>query len=76
MRGRNPPFREQIRSRYFWLSMLAAAGTLVVWALADSGWLYALAVVLYLAGLVASAFARRDARAAVSRRASSDETGA
>lgn len=72
-RHQNPPFREQIRSPYYWLSVLALGGTLVIWRVANSGWLYAVAAVLYLVGLLANAAARRDARAAGLRRRTTDE---
>jgi hypothetical protein len=72
-RPQNPPFREQIRSPYYWLSVLALGGTILISRAANPGWLYALAVVLYLVALLASAAARRDARAAGMRRGTTDE---
>ncbi len=72
-RYRNPPFREQIRSPYYWLSILALGATALVWSAAKPGWVYALAAALYLFGLLASVAARRDARAAGLRRRTTDE---
>jgi hypothetical protein len=72
-RPQNPPFREQIRSPYYWLSVLALGGTGLIWSVANPGWLYALAAALYLFALLASAAARRSARAAGLRRRTADE---
>jgi hypothetical protein len=57
--SRRPPLREQIKSPYFWLAMLAAASVLAVLEVSKSGWAYGLAAALYIVGLVASARARR-----------------
>lgn len=72
-RRRNPPFREQIRSPYYWLSILALSGAILIWRAAKPGWMYALAVVLYLFAVLASVAARRDARAASLARRTTDE---
>jgi hypothetical protein len=63
-RRRNPPFREQIKSPYYWLAILAIGGVELITRTANAGWLYALAAVLYLFALFAGATARRHARAA------------
>jgi hypothetical protein len=60
----DPPFREQIKSPYYWFSVLAVGGAILIWSAARPGWMHALAAVLYLLGLLASVKARRDARAA------------
>jgi Flp pilus assembly protein TadB len=62
-RRRNPSFREQIRSPYYWFSVLAFGAAVLIWLLANPGWLHALAGVLYVVALIATALARRDARA-------------
>ena len=67
-RLRNPPFRDQIRSPYYWLSVLAGGGTILIWRVAHAGWLQTLAVVLYFFALLSNVAARRDARAAGLRR--------
>jgi hypothetical protein len=69
-RRRNPPFREQIRSPYYWLSILALGALMLIWTAAKPGRVYALAAILYVIALLASAAARRDARAAGLRCAS------
>jgi hypothetical protein len=56
---KRPPLREQIRSPYFWLAMLAAACVLGVLEVSSAGWAYGLAAALYVVGLIASARARR-----------------
>lgn len=58
-RRRNPTLREQIRSPYFWVAMLAAAGVLAILAVSKEGWAYGFAGALYIIGLLASARARR-----------------
>jgi protein-S-isoprenylcysteine O-methyltransferase Ste14 len=72
-RQRNPPWREQIRSPYYWLSVLALGATVLIWSVVKPGWLYAFAAVLYCVGLLASVAARREARAAVLRRGTTNE---
>lgn len=72
-RRQNPSFREQLRSRYYWLYLLALGGAMLIMYTAKAGWLYGLAVVLYLIALLASAAARRDARAASLRRTAADK---
>ena len=63
-RRRNPPFREQIRSPYYWFSVLALGGAILILRAAKPGWMYALAAILYLFALLASAAARRGAHIA------------
>jgi len=72
-RRRNPPFREQIRSPYYWLSVLALGGTILIWHTAKPGWMYALAAVLYVVSLLGIALSRRDARAAGLRSSTTDD---
>lgn len=72
-RFRNPSFREQIRSPYYWVSVLAGLAIAVILSVAQPGWPYALVAVLYLVALLASAAVRRDARAAASSRASTQK---
>lgn len=60
-RFRNPPFREQVRSPYYWFSILALGGAGLIWHVANTGCLWALAAVLYLFALLGCAAARRDA---------------
>jgi hypothetical protein len=62
-RRRNPSVREQIRSPYYWFGLLAFGGAVLLWLVANPGWLRALAAVLYVAALIANMLARRDARA-------------
>jgi len=66
--GRSPSVREQIRSPYYWFGVLAFGVAAVLWLAASPGWPHALAAVLYVVALIASALARRDARAAGLRR--------
>ena len=74
-RGRNPPFREQITSPYYWVSVLASLAMFAIWLATKNGWPHALALVLYLVALCTGGLARRDARIAGSRRtATTDET--
>jgi hypothetical protein len=56
---KRPPLREQIKTPYFWVAMLAAACVLMLLEISKSGWAYGLAAALYLVGLVASARSRR-----------------
>jgi hypothetical protein len=56
---KRPPLREQIKSPYSWVAMLAAACVLAVLEVSNAGWAYGLAAALYLVGLVASPRARR-----------------
>lgn len=72
-RRRNPPFREQIRSPYYWLSIVALGAMTLIWSVGKSGWMQGLAVVLYLIALLTSVAARWDARAAGLRRASTTD---
>ena len=60
-RRRNPSVREQIRSPYYWFSVVAFGAAVLFWLVANPGWLRALAAVLYVVALIASALARRDA---------------
>jgi hypothetical protein len=60
-RHRNPPFREQIRSPYYWLSIIAFGATLLIGRGGKPGWMYGLVVVLYLLALIAGEAARRHA---------------
>jgi Flp pilus assembly protein TadB len=62
-RRRNPSVREQIRSPYYWFSVLTFGAAVLIWLVANPGWLHALAAVLYVVALIASALAHRDARA-------------
>src|ERR1700730_8243826 len=66
-RRRSPPFREQIRSPYYWFAVLAFGGAVLIWFAASPGWPRALAAVLYVVSLLASALSRRDARARLDR---------
>jgi hypothetical protein len=59
----NPSFRAQISSPYYWLAVLAFGGAVALWLVADPGWLHALAAILYVVSLLATALSRRDARA-------------
>ena len=72
-RGRNPPFREQTRSPYYWFGLLTLGAAVLIWLAAGHGWPSALAAVLYVVSLVASALARRDARAKGLRSRITDE---
>jgi Flp pilus assembly protein TadB len=63
-RRRNPSFWAQIRSPYYWFAMLAFGVAVLIWFAASTGWPRAVAAVLYVVSLLASALARRDARAA------------
>lgn len=56
---RNRPLREQVRSPYFWVAMMAAVSIIAVSEVWKEGWEYGLAGALYIAGLVASARANR-----------------
>lgn len=56
---RNPPLREQIKSPYFWVAMLAAVAVPAILGTVKQGWAYGLVGALYLVGLVGSARARR-----------------
>jgi hypothetical protein len=56
---KRPPLRDQIKSPYFWVAMLAAVGVFAVLEVSKSGWAYGLVAALYLVGLLASARARR-----------------
>jgi hypothetical protein len=56
---RNRPLREQVKSPYFWVAMLAAIGVIAVSEVWKEGWAYGLAGALYIAGLLASARANR-----------------
>jgi hypothetical protein len=62
-RRRNPSFWAQIRSPYYWFGVLAFGVAVLIWFAAGSGWPRAVAAVLYVVSLLASALARRDARA-------------
>ena len=73
-RNRNPSVREQIRSPYYWLSALALSGAILIWLVANPKWLHALAAVLYVVALIASALARRDARGGGLRSRTTDES--
>lgn len=73
VRRRNPPFREQIKSPYYWLSIFALIGAILIWQIAKPGWTHGLAAILYLSALLGLAVARRDARAAGIRRPRRDE---
>jgi hypothetical protein len=57
---RNPPLREQIKSPYFWVAMVAAVGVPAILETVKQGWAYWLVGALYFVGLVASARARRN----------------
>jgi acyl dehydratase len=57
---RNPPFREQIKSPYFWVAMLAGVAGLAIFNTVKQGWGYGLGATLYIAGLLVSARARRN----------------
>jgi protein-S-isoprenylcysteine O-methyltransferase Ste14 len=66
--------REQIRSPYYWLAvLLTLGGAILVWRSAKLEWMQALGLVLYIFALIASAVARRDARAAGIGRGTTDE---
>jgi hypothetical protein len=72
-RRQNPPFHQQIKSRYYWLSVVAFGGGAVIFGSANAGWLYGLAGALYIVGLLATVAARRDARAPGLRRERTEE---
>ncbi len=72
-RRRNPSLREQIRSPYYWVSVLASGAAALIWFAVNSSWLHALAAVLYVVSLLASATARRDTRAIRLRSGTTDE---
>lgn len=65
-RRRNPSIWAQIRSPYYWVAVLAFGVAVLIW-FASPGWSRAVAAVLYVVSLLASALARRDARAAGQR---------
>jgi hypothetical protein len=67
----NPSVREQVKVPYYWLSVLTFCGAAAIWLVANSGWPHALAAVLYVVTLIASALARQDARARKDLRESS-----
>jgi hypothetical protein len=68
-RRRAPPFREIKRSPYYWVSVLAWVGAIVIVTLDwKPGWQRGLVWALYLVGLVAGWAARRAAFAAIDRR--------
>jgi hypothetical protein len=71
-RGRNPSFWAQIRSPYYWFAVLVFGVAVLIWFAASTGWPRAVAAVLYVVSLLASALARRDARAAGLRRGTTD----
>jgi hypothetical protein len=60
-RSRNPSFRAQIRSPYWWFAVVAFGAAVLIWLI---GWPRVLTGVLYVVALLANALARRDARAA------------
>jgi hypothetical protein len=60
----NPPLREQFRSPYFKLAMIAWVGAFLTYLLGESTWVRLVAVPFYLAALVMGRLAARDARAA------------
>lgn len=62
-RRRNPSFRAQIKSPYYWFGVLSLGGAGAIWLAATPRWLHAVAAGLYVVSLLASALARRDARA-------------
>lgn len=72
-RGRSPSFWAQVKSPYYWFAVLAFGVAAVLWLAAGSGWPRALAAVLYVVSLLASALSRRDARAAGLRSSVTDE---
>ena len=63
-RRRNPSFWAQIKSPYYWFAVLAFGVAAVLWLAAGPGWPHALAAILYVLSLLATALSRRDARAA------------
>jgi len=67
-RRRNPPFGQQVKSRYYWFSWVAFSAGALILLTANAGWLDALGGALYVVGLLASVAARRDARASGLRR--------
>jgi hypothetical protein len=72
-RGRNPSFWAQIRSPYYWFAVLAFGVAVLIYFAAGSGWPRAVACVLYVVSLLATALSRRDARAAGLRSSTTDE---
>jgi C4-dicarboxylate transporter len=56
---KRPPLREQIKSPYFWVAILAATCVLAILEVSNAGWAYGLAAALYLVGLIASGMSRR-----------------
>ena len=58
-RLRNPRLREQMRSPYYWVSIVACGGAVLIWSAANAVWLHVLAAVLYVAGFIEIEFARR-----------------
>jgi hypothetical protein len=72
-RGRSPSFWAQVRSPYYWFAVLACGAAVLIWLAANHGSPRAIAAVLYVASLLASALARRDARAAVLPSRTTDE---
>jgi hypothetical protein len=67
-RPRNPPFGQQGKSRYYWLSWVAFSAGALILLTAHAGWLDALGATLYTFGFLASLAARKDARASGLRR--------
>jgi len=71
-RRRNPSFRAQIRSPYYWFAVLASGVAILITLAASPGWPRAVAAVLYVVSLLASALARRNVRAAGLRSGTTD----
>lgn len=72
-RRRRPSFWAQIKSPYYWFAVLAFGVAAVLWIAAGPGWPHALAAILYVVSLLATALSRRDARAAGLRRSTTDD---
>lgn len=69
---RNPSFWAQMRSPYTWYGCLALIAAGVIHLATSHGWPQAIAAILYIASLLASVLARRDARANELRRSTTD----
>lgn len=73
-RRSNPPFRQTIRSPYFWMSALVYLAGAAFWTFVKHGWGQGLGGVLYLGGFAGSVAAQRRVRTAELSRTTTDET--